>query len=347
MSQPNALTGITDEKGVRFATFGYDANGRAISSQHAGGVNSVSMTHGSGSTTVTDPRGNVRTFSTSSVLGVMKNTGITGPVGPEHGPASRTYDANGNVATRIDWNGNRTDYTYDLARNLETARTEALTSGGSATAQTRTITTQWHSTFRLPTGIAEPLRITTFTYDATGSTCGARARCARRASRRRPTRTGLRRSRPRPRGSPRTWTYTYNANGLVLTVDGPRTDVSDVTTYTYYADNDATWPSAATSRRSPTPRATSPASPPTTPTASRSPSSTRTASPPRWPTTRACASLRAPSASEITTYDYDDAGQLTRVTLPDGSYLDYAYDTAHRLTASPTTAATASPTRST
>ncbi len=33
----------------------------------------------------------------------------------------------------------------------------------------------------------------------------------------------------------RTWTYTYNANGRVLTEDGPRTDVNDITTYTYYA----------------------------------------------------------------------------------------------------------------
>src|SRR5678815_3496229 len=40
-------------------------------------------------------------------------------------------------------------------------------------------------------------------------------------------------------GSPRTWTFTYNANGQVLTADGPRTDVPDVTTYAYYANNDA------------------------------------------------------------------------------------------------------------
>jgi YD repeat-containing protein len=42
-------------------------------------------------------------------------------------------------------------------------------------------------------------------------------------------------------GSPftHTATTTYNSHGLVLTQDGPRTDVSDVTTYTYYADGDA------------------------------------------------------------------------------------------------------------
>lgn len=35
-SFPHHLTGITDEKGVRYATFSYDAQGRAISTEHAG-----------------------------------------------------------------------------------------------------------------------------------------------------------------------------------------------------------------------------------------------------------------------------------------------------------------------
>jgi YD repeat-containing protein len=331
VSQPNALTGITDEKGIRFATFGYDANGRAISSQHAGGVNSVSMTHGSGSTSVTDPRGNVRTFSFSSLLGVMKNTGITGPVGPEHGPASRTYDANGNVATSIDWNGNRTNYTYDLARNLETARTEALTSGGSTTAQTRTISTQWHSTFALPTGIAEPLRITTFTYDATGSTCGAKgALCSKSIQATTDTNGSLGFSATTS-GSPRTWAYTYNTNGLVLTVDGPRTDVSDVTTYTYYADNDAT-----VAKRGHLATITNAASQVISITSYNAHGQPLTIIDVNGLTTTLAYDerLRLTSrsvGSEVTSYDYDDAGQLTRVTLPDGSYLNYAYDNAHRL----------------
>ena len=32
----------------------------------------------------------------------------------------------------------------------------------------------------------------------------------------------------------RTWNYTYNTFGQVLTENGPRTDVTDLTTYTYY-----------------------------------------------------------------------------------------------------------------
>ena len=35
---------------------------------------------------------------------------------------------------------------------------------------------------------------------------------------------------------------------------------------------------------------------------------------------------------ESTTYFYDGLGQLTKVTVPDGSYVQYTYDGAHRLT---------------
>ena len=35
----------------------------------------------------------------------------------------------------------------------------------------------------------------------------------------------------------REWNYTYNATGQVLTIDGPRTDATDVTTLAYYPSN--------------------------------------------------------------------------------------------------------------
>ncbi|MBU2326954.1 MAG: hypothetical protein KJ755_06275, partial [Alphaproteobacteria bacterium] len=38
----------------------------------------------------------------------------------------------------------------------------------------------------------------------------------------------------------RSWSYTYNSLGLIETADGPRSDVSDVTTYTYDAQGHLT-----------------------------------------------------------------------------------------------------------
>jgi YD repeat-containing protein len=77
---------------------------------------------------------------------------------------------------------------------------------------TRTITTQWHASFRLPTRIAEPGRIADFSYDSNGNLLEKKLTAG--------TKT-------------RTWTYTYNVLGQVLTVNGPRTDVADIMTYTY------------------------------------------------------------------------------------------------------------------
>ncbi|MGH9696230.1 MAG: DUF6531 domain-containing protein, partial [Bryobacteraceae bacterium] len=39
------LTGITDENGQRFASFGYDSSGRASSTEHAGGVGKATVTY--------------------------------------------------------------------------------------------------------------------------------------------------------------------------------------------------------------------------------------------------------------------------------------------------------------
>ncbi|MCX7180901.1 MAG: DUF6531 domain-containing protein, partial [Proteobacteria bacterium] len=148
----NALTGITDENGARFATYGYDSQGRATAESHAGGAEATTVVFGTNSTTVTDARGTVRTYNFQTILGVQKTTGSSQPGGSGCGPAAsaQTYDANGNIASRTDFNGTVTTYSYDLARNLETSRVEA---GGTAVA--RTISTQWHSVWRLPVKVAE------------------------------------------------------------------------------------------------------------------------------------------------------------------------------------------------
>ncbi len=40
----------------------------------------------------------------------------------------------------------------------------------------------------------------------------------------------------------------------------------------------------------------------------------------------------AGGAGQTTSYGYDNAGQLTKVMLPDGSFISLSYDGAHRLT---------------
>ena len=163
---PNALTGITDENGNRYATWSYDGVGRAISSEHANGVDKTTLTYNTdGTTTVTNPLGKQTTYHFTTIHGVRKVTQVEGHPTTSCEGANKTYnyDANGNVSSKTDWNGVETTYTYDMARNLELTRTEA-----SGTPQERVITTQWHADFRLPTKITESNKITEYTYDAQG-----------------------------------------------------------------------------------------------------------------------------------------------------------------------------------
>ena len=163
---PEKLTGITDENGNRFATWVYDEEGRAISSAHANGVDKTTITyHADGSTTVTNPLGKQTTYHFTTIHGIRKVTQVEGhpTQNCEGANKSYQYDINGNVISKTDWNGVTTTYVYDMDRNLELSRTEA-----AGTPQERTITTEWHTDFRLPTKITEPNRITEYTYDAQG-----------------------------------------------------------------------------------------------------------------------------------------------------------------------------------
>ncbi len=337
---PKALTGITDENGQRFSTYGYDSQGRAASSVHAGGANQVSLSYSAGQTTVTDALNATRSLTTSVVLGVARVTAISGIACPACGPAAQSFEFSGRLTSRTDWNGNRTTYIFDSSRNLEFLRTEGVTSSGNATPQTRTITTEWHDAFRLPIAVAEPLRVTFFTYGGgAAGNCGVKADgtpllgvlCFKTWM---PTRDtdGSQGLNAAQWGATRSWAYTYNANGSVLSVDGPRLDVSDITTYTYYANDDA-----ELGKRGNVATVTNAAGHVTSITAYNAHGLPTTIIDPNGMTITLGYDARQRlisrnSGGEVTSYDYDGVGQLTKVTLPDGSYLSYAHDAAHRLT---------------
>jgi len=292
----NALTGIIDENINRFATYTYDDQARAISSEHAGGVNKITVTYNSdGSADITDANGKVKKNTFTTLFDVVKPTTKSNPGGAS-GSNSYTYDVNGFVASWTDANGNVTTYIHD-ARGLELSRTEA-----AGTPQARTITTQWHATYHLPTQITEPGRVTTFTYDNKGNllqktiTAGTLSR---------------------------TWTYTYNTFGQVLTANGPRTDVNDLTTFTYDAQGNLASVTNALGHV-------------TSFTSYDANGRPLSMTDPNGLVTTFTYDLRGRLTSqtagqEATTYTYDPAGNLVKITQPDGSYLSYSYDAAHRL----------------
>ncbi|WP_124950338.1 RHS repeat-associated core domain-containing protein [Sulfuriferula thiophila] len=322
-SFPNALTGIVDENGNRFATYGYDSQGRANLSTHALGDGQVNLTYNSdGSTAVTDALGTSRTYNFTTVLGVVKSTGQTQPGGSGCAAAASalSYDANGNVASRTDFNGIVTTYTYDLTRNLETSRTEA-----AGTPQARTISTVWDTNFRLPDSITEPGRITRYTYDSHGNVTQYSIQ---------DTASG---------GTTRSWatSYTYASTvpGAVLSkvVDGPRTDVTDLTTTNYYdpaATCNGTAPLGCRGQISSVTNALNQTTSITQYDANSQPLSLTD---PNGLTTSLTYDLRQRLTSLtqgnlLTQYSYDPAGNLIQISLPSGQTIHYTYDAAHRLT---------------
>ena len=307
---PRALTGILDENGARFSSWTYDQNGWASESKHGVDAGRVTLTFdgGAGKAWMTDSKGVTRRWEYGAVIrGVAKVTLMTQPAASGTGTINRTfaYDANGNEITRIDFDGKQINRVFDLTRNLETSRTEA-----HGTPRARTTTTQWNATYPLPTQIDEVGRRTTFTYDVKGNLL---------------TKTVL----DTVENTSRTWTYTHNVFGRLLTADGPRTDVNDITSYSYYSCVTGYQCGQLYTVTNALGHVTTYGSynahgQPLNITDQNGVITTLTYDARQRLTSRTV-------GSEQISFTYWPTGLLKRVTPPDGSYLEYTYDTAHRL----------------
>jgi YD repeat-containing protein len=309
---PNALTGIIDENGERFATWSYDAELRANLSMHADGAERTDIVYDetTNSRTVTNALGKQTIYYHQLVQGRNKMIRAEG-LPTLNCPATtgtNTYNADGLIASTTDRNGNITTYQYN-SRALEISRTEALGKAGQ-----QTTATEWHPGLPLPTKITEPGRTTDLTYDIAG----------RLIQRSVTDTTGV----SPGGGETRTWTYTYTAEGLLDTLDGPRGDVVDVTDYDYDAAGNLVL-------------VTSPLGHQTQMTAHDNTGRPLTMVDPNGVATDLAYDPRGRLESRtvdpgpnqtVTSFGYDPAGNLTMVTLPDGQVLTYIYDAARRLT---------------
>ncbi|MGH8431244.1 MAG: hypothetical protein ACREUF_12655, partial [Solimonas sp.] len=221
-------------------------------------------------------------------------------------------DGNGFLSSKKDFNGNTTAYVYD-SRGRELSRTEA-----QGKVEARTITTQWHPDFRQPTLISEPGRQTSSSYDsATGALL-------------------TRSVKDLATNEVRTTTYSYQPGTAVLaTVDGPRTDISDVTSYSYRTQDDPGAPMRY--RKGDLSTVTNALGQVTeiseydllgNPLRITDPNGVETVL--TYDARQRLKTLAV--AGETTGFDYDGVGQLTKVTQPDGFWIGYTYDPAHRLT---------------
>jgi len=132
-------------------------------------------------------------------------------------------------------------------------------------------------------------------------------------------------------------TYTYAASGILLqkVEDGPRTDVSDLTTYDYYPE-DAVCTGGHLGCRGQLKQVTSALGHSSKINRYSANGQPEVVIDPNGLTTTLVYDVRQRLISmdvggELTTYSYDPAGLMTQVSQPNGATLAYRYDNAHRL----------------
>ncbi|WP_241236736.1 RHS repeat-associated core domain-containing protein [Xanthomonas arboricola] len=223
------LTGITSENGQRFSTYAYDDVGRAVSSQHIGGADGVALAYSSAGTIVTDALGGKSTYAMTNAGGqAPKISAITNGAGT----VSYTYydqsvDYRRRLSTMTDRQGIQTKHIYS----------ETTENGVNVSVHT------------VQEALGHPQQRTITTATATGSNKVLSIQLDGRKT------TYTRNARLQPvlltvtsqEGQKRELAYTYcEASdvatsgggcpilGYLKSIDGPRTDIDDRTTYNYY-----------------------------------------------------------------------------------------------------------------
>lgn len=128
------LTGISIN-GVRYSTYKYFADKREQESGLAGGEERDTFTYATNKTTVTSAAGQGVTYTFTPLQGALKVASVSRASTSTCAAASAKtyYDANGWVDYTLDWNGNKTEYSYDPAGKLM----QVTTAAGTTSAATR------------------------------------------------------------------------------------------------------------------------------------------------------------------------------------------------------------------
>ncbi|MEP4051080.1 MAG: RHS repeat-associated core domain-containing protein [Litorimonas sp.] len=213
---PFALTGITDDAGIRFATWSYDEEGRANMSEHAGGVDRVDVEYETAANTrvqttrmVTNALGHTKTYTIDNAVQDLGITKMEGEGTADVKPTQESYFyATGGGKTFI-----RDSLSRDETRSINSRGFPLSKTYARGTSEEFTKFFTWHPRFKRPTQTIEPGLTTDYVYDVEGRILSM-------------TQTDTT-STPAP---PREWTYTWSGSNLAM-VDGPLPGAVDVTTF--------------------------------------------------------------------------------------------------------------------
>ncbi|MES9944477.1 MAG: RHS repeat-associated core domain-containing protein [Candidatus Thiodiazotropha sp.] len=330
---PHHLTGILDESGQRFATYAYDGEGRTILSEHGNGVERFEVLRYGESVRTRNALGKetVYRFGTSgsgaSTMRQLLEVDGEATASCAASNSSYFYDANGNKDLIKDENDYYTDLDYD-SRGQLIRRTEALVmvdDNLEPVPETRVVEIDWlpAPALNLPSERREPGKTTNYSYQND------------RLISRIETDTSQHSEPYSTNGNTRAWTYSYTFHDVderqieSLSIDGPLLGVSDSTSYNFDALGNLT-------------RLTNPLG-----HVIQHSAHTAQGRPGRVTDANGLitemsynalgllteARVLTQQGAATTHFTYHPNRLISRVTLPDDSYLSFEYNTAHHLIA--------------
>ncbi len=220
------LTGIVDEIGTRTLTVTYDDQDRALTSELGGGKGRITVKYFPTVTReITDSLGNTTNFTIFEAETGEARVKTSEGAGCTNCLASlgNSYDFTDRlkIESKTDAEGNLTRFIYDDRGNI-LSKIEAV-----GTSEERTTTYTWNADYDLPLTIARQsvansgqTAVTTFHYDASGNLDYR-------------TESGF----DTVETISSTTSFAYNSFGQITSIDGPRTDVNDIMTIEYYPNS--------------------------------------------------------------------------------------------------------------
>jgi|GEM_PF-3600502 len=214
---PYALTGVTDDAGIRFATWSYDEQGRANMSEHAGGVDRVDIVtnfengvRSSSTREVTNALGHTKTYNVGTRSSTYSVSSMQGEGTADVKPTNETYryiPGTGGLLSKEDPLSRQQSRTSN-SRGLTLSKIYA-----EGTSEEFIATYEWHPRFNRPTQTVMPGLTTDYVYDDEGR-----------------IRSMLQTDTSANPAPPREWTYTWFGSNLA-SVNGPLPGAVDVTAF--------------------------------------------------------------------------------------------------------------------